>query len=43
MRFHFQPPKMRDYKSEEEFLVALEEWERREDEYWDNLVEERNN
>ena len=43
MKYHFAPPKMKDYKSEEEFLVALEEWERREDEYWEEVMESRNN
>lgn len=42
MKYHYQPPKQSNYRNEEEFLKALEEWERKEDEYWDDLQDENN-
>lgn len=37
MKFHFEPPKEADFRTEEEFLDALAYWEKKEDEYWDEL------
>lgn len=37
MKYHFEPPKIADFRTEEEFLEELERWEKAEDEYWDEL------
>lgn len=41
VRHHFDPPKMSDYETEEEYEQALEDWEWAEEEYADACRERR--
>lgn len=39
--YHWQPPKVEDYSTEEEFQEAYEAWERAEDDYAEECMERR--